>query len=128
MDARELRIWRMDHKLTLEEVAKHLGKHRNTVWKWENGAARLPITLKADLKRVEATLSLPAETPVTVRKVLGHIARQSLWYPGEWTTDSDQWVPRPPPGEWSRRGLPVEDWNALPEAKQRQWREQWPDE
>jgi len=91
MDAREIKIWRMDHNLTLEQMATRLGKHRNTVWNWENGVARVPVTLRADLARIAKDLATSAGNEPETMRQRGHTYRRHA-ETGVWTSDTDAWT------------------------------------
>jgi transcriptional regulator with XRE-family HTH domain len=91
MDARDIRIWRMNHNLSLEELGKHLGKHRNTIWNWEHGAARVPVTLRADLKRVEDILAASQSSDDEMLRMRGKTFRRHI-ETGEWSNDPRTWT------------------------------------
>lgn len=57
MDGRGLRIWRQDHRLTLEQLAEHLRKHPNTVRNWEKGRSPVPVFIAADLERIAINIA-----------------------------------------------------------------------
>lgn len=52
--------WRHEHKVKQAELAKELGKSRQTVVNWERGHTRLPDNLQGELERL-ARLRLPGQ-------------------------------------------------------------------
>jgi len=61
MTPRELKIWRLDHKMTLITMARVLGVSRNTAWNYENGVTPLPVDL---VERLNAAAFDTARRPV----------------------------------------------------------------
>lgn len=57
MTPRDLKIWRLDRKLTLVRMARGLGVSRNTAWNYENGATPLPVDLAERLNAMTFDLA-----------------------------------------------------------------------
>ena len=91
MTGMELRLWRVERKLTIIALAKALKISRNTLWNWENSAVRTPRDIVERLERVimDATVaskpvvSAPVYTPLAPERVAAIVAdlmtRRASW-------------------------------------------------
>jgi transcriptional regulator with XRE-family HTH domain len=93
----ELRLWRVERKLTMINLAKALGVSRNTLWNWENGAARMPMDIVSRLERVMISIAI-ASKPVaevdegpTEKRKGGKLYRRDA-ETGDWTNDARRWT------------------------------------
>lgn len=90
MQGRDIRIWRQDRKLTLAQLAKHLGKSRNTIWNWENGKTPIPVNMASQLETLAYTT---APKPVDVAPTIIT------------PTTCPRLYAKDRPGRWAKRGI-----------------------
>ena len=57
IDAKDLRVWRAGHNITLAETASLLGVSRQSVSNWENGRVNTPRNLAERLAKADVALA-----------------------------------------------------------------------
>jgi transcriptional regulator with XRE-family HTH domain len=129
MEWDDLLKWRRERKMLAGDLAKHLGVSRNTLSRWENGHARLPVDLAGQLERLAYTLAPkgePAPEPLE-RVIRGKAFRRShaSWGNENWTSDTEHWSPKPADHDESSVSLQV--WESWSDAERQAWRDRWRD-
>lgn len=68
MDAKDLKAWREDNKITQQSLADLLGVKVLAVSRWECGVRKIPSFLHLTLKELERILDQNAKTGKEVKK------------------------------------------------------------